>query len=803
MNDVFQLMGILRGTLAYVQLLSIFSRKKSSQKTSTKDHVTMAAIPPSIALIAISNGSPAGIPNPVNALSAHVRQFLQTSINNALRDPSILAIILVGRPDGSGVFSAGADIKEFSGSSGGSVTTSEPGGIPTLNDLAHLMEGSSKPIIAALSGVCLGGGMELALAAQYRVADKTLKYGLPEVKIGLIPGAGGTQRLPRLCGVRYALDVIVRGRTNCSSQEGLKCGFLDGVALDKESVVDCALRWANWASKLPPNALDSRRLCHRSVPDDEEGVQNGDMCDFALSSCPRKEAGGESAHSTVEAIRASFELSSFTEGMEVEKNVFNDLLYHSLQGRAYRHLFFAERSSSGGRRKATNQLAKGKGSVGVIGAGTMGRGIAISFLKAGYAPVILIDVNIKGLEAGVQYIQSIMKIDAKKGRLTPSNLKAALSSLKSSTELSSLANCDLVVEAVFENLVVKRDIFSKLDSIVKKKDALLLSNTSTLDVDAISSSLSPSRRSFCAGMHFFSPAHIMKLVEVVRGKDTSSDSLETIRAVTKRIRKVPVVVGNCDGFVGNRMMHPYTTESTLVLVDHGGGKAGLTIADVDAAIGPKHFGMALGPFEVSDVAGNDIGYNIRREKGLIRDPKTGQVGKNRLQGMRYTEIADEMVEKLGRLGQKVQKGWYNYDKKVGKGRKPINSMEMQQLLDKYSKDSPCKGTRLEKDEIVQRVLFPLVNEGFKILEEGIASDPSDIDIIYLYGYGWPAYRGGPMFWADNEVGLPVILNKLEQLHKMHPGTEYFRPSALLRECVENGLGVQEYFRQSKAAKSKL
>jgi 3-hydroxyacyl-CoA dehydrogenase len=667
------------------------------------------------------------------------------------------------------------------------------------------MEGSPKPIIAALTGVCLGGGMELALAAQYRVAEKSLKYGLPEVKIGLIPGAGGTQRLPRLCGVRYALDVIVRGRINCSSYEGLKCGFLDGVASNEETVIDCAMRWARWALKLPPITLESRRLCHRSVPHDADGMQNTDMCDFALQSCPPKEAGGESARAAVEAIRVSFELSSFTEGMEVEKNIFNDLLYHSLQGRAYRHIFFAERSSSGGRRKATTQLAKGKGTVGVIGAGTMGRGISISFLKAGYGPLILVDVNAKGLEAGVKYIQTILQADAKKGRLSPSQLKAALGSLESSTELSSLANCDLVVEAVFENLGLKRDIFSKLDSIVKKKDTLLLSNTSTLDVDAISSSLSPRRRSFCAGMHFFSPAHMMKLVEVVKGKDTSPDTLETIRAVTKRIGKIPVVVGNCDGFVGNRMMHPYTTESTLVLVEHGGGEDGLTVADVDAAIGVKYFGMALGPFEVSDVAGNDIGYNIRREKGLVRDSKTGQVGMKRPRGMRYTEIADEMVEKMGRLGQKVQKGWYNYDPNVGKGRKPLFSMEMQQLLDKYSKNSPFKGTKLQNDEIVQRVLFPLVNEGFKILEEGIASDPSDIDIIYLYGYGWPAWRGGPMFWADNDVGLPVILNKLEQLHKMNPGSEYFRPSALLRECVRKGLGVQQYFRRSKldAMKSKL
>jgi len=344
---------------------------------------------------------------------------------------------------------------------------------------------------------------------------------------------------------------------------------------------------------------------------------------------------------------------------------------------------------------------------------------------------------------------------------------------------------------------VKRDIFSKLNTIVQKQDALLLSNTSTLDVDAIASSLAPERRAFCAGMHFFSPAHIMKLVEVVRGSETSPGTLDIIRAVTKRIKKVAVVVGNCDGFVGNRMLHPYTTESTLLLADYGGGKAGLGIPDVDAAVGPKYFGMAVGPFVMSDIAGNDIGYNIRREKGLLRDLKTGVVGPNRKQ-MRYTELGDEMVEKLGRVGQKAKKGWYDYDPKVGKGRKPLVSSEMQDLVDTYSKNSLNRGMKLSGDEIVQRVLFPLINEGFKILEEGIASEPSDIDIIYIYGYGWPAWRGGPMFYADNHVGLPKILSELEKFHEVHPSSEYFRPSELLRKCVGMGLGVQEYYNNGYA-----
>ena len=465
--------------------------------------------------------------------------------------------------------------------------------------------------------------MELALAAHYRIADRTVQYGLPEVKIGLIPGAGGTQRLPRLCGVRYALDVIARGRIDGGWEEGLEGGFLDGVVVVGEGVLDCAVRWAEWASGLVMGSaccggsiLDGRRLCLKSsVPEDKEGVGNGDLCDFALGSVPPREKGGESARAAIEAIRASFELPSFEEGMAVEKDLFNDLLYHSLQGRAYRHIFFAERSSSSSSKRSNvkntsnvgSQLKKGKGTIGIIGAGTMGRGIAISFLRAGFGPVIMVDVNPKGLKAGVQFIQSTIQAEIKKGRLSTTKVEKILSNLQSSSELSSLSNCDLIVEAAFENLNVKRDIFSKLNTISTKKEALLLSNTSTLDVDAIASSLSPERRQYCAGMHFFSPAHIMKLVEVVRGIATSAATLEIIRAVTKRIKKVPVVVGNCDGFVGNRMMHPYTTESALLLADYGGGADGVGVSDVDDALGQGHFGMAVGPFVVSDIAGNDIG----------------------------------------------------------------------------------------------------------------------------------------------------------------------------------------------------
>jgi 3-hydroxyacyl-CoA dehydrogenase len=598
-------------------------------------------------------------------------------------------------------------------------------------------------------------------------------------------------------------------------EEGMTCGLLDGTTKDNESVIECAIRWAQWSVSLPSTVLNSRRLFYRNVPVDTDGVGNGDLCDMALTSLPLKEKGGESAHCCVEAIRASFELESFDAGINAESALFDDLLYHSLQGRAYRHIFFAERSSSssslsngGGKTSGSSGggLVNGKGTIGVIGAGTMGRGIAVSFLRAGFGPVIMVDVNPDGLAAGVKDVRSILEGESKRGKIDSSKLAVILSHLESSSDLSSLVDCDLIVEAAFENLKVKREIFTKLDAIVTKKDALILSNTSTLDVDAIASSLSPDRRQYCAGMHFFSPAHVMKLVEVVRGSNTSSSALAVIRAVTKRIKKVPVVVGNCDGFVGNRMLHPYSSESCLLLAEYGGGSSGLTISNIDAAMGPKYFGMAVGPFVLYDIAGNDIGYNIRREKGLLRDPKTGIVGPNRKQ-IRYTELADEIVE-MGRLGQKTKKGWYDYDPKVGKGRKPIPSSEVQDLIDKYSMNSHLRGSKLSRDEIVARVFFPLVNEGFKILEEGIASDPGDIDIIYLYGYGWPAWRGGPMFWADNYVGLPQILKELERFHQMYPNSEYFQPSELLRKCVELNVGVQEYYTKGLAkltscTKSKL
>jgi 3-hydroxyacyl-CoA dehydrogenase len=623
--------------------------------TSTTSSAIDMIIPSSVSIIAISDGVPSGTSNPVNALSRDVVHYLHSSIGKALLDPDKTSIVLVGKLDGSGNFSAGADIREFSSSlstgigssssSSSSPPTAVPETRPTLRDLCDLIEMSPKPVIAGLHGACLGGGMELALSCHYRVSDaKTLRYGLPEVRIGLLPGAGGTQRLTRLVGIRESLDMILRGGIHRGYEAGVKSGFLDGIVDandDDGSVLTCAVRWAMRASSSPtcPDDLDARRLRNRVVPPDDDGIGNEIMCDVAMSSLPPKSRGGESAHACLEALRASFRDGlSFDDGMEIERGLFEDLLYNSLQGRAYRHVFFAERrrssssssssplsssSSSGGEKKGGGggatvednncSLGMGRGAVGVIGAGTMGRGIAVSFLRAGYGPVILVDVNPEGLEAGTKDVRSILMRESSKGgggkESEPTKLAGRLSNLESSTDLSSLSGCDLIVEAAYENLDVKREIFSKLDVIVSRRDALILSNTSTLDVDAIASSLSLDRRPYCAGMHFFSPAHIMKLVEVVRGEATSESTLDVISATTRRIGKVPVVVGNCDGFVGNRMIHPYTTEACLLLAEYGGGdgRSGLGICDVDDAMGQENFGMAVGPFVMSDIAGNDIG----------------------------------------------------------------------------------------------------------------------------------------------------------------------------------------------------
>jgi len=766
-------------------------------------------MPSSVHIIHIADPT-APRPNPVNPLGARTRLRLSRSLRSALGDGAVQSVILTGGANGGRNFSAGADIREFSlpASEVTSSTTieGEDEAVPSLVELCHLIESSPKPVVAAISGACLGGGLELALSCHYRVgpdpsspAGLKTKLGLPEVNIGLIPGAGGTQRLPRLCDLGWSLGAITTGRM-VGVAEALKVGLLDGAAgggaaaSADESLLDCAARWARYAEVMPTSG---RMLSRRRVRGDDRAAMAA-LCDKAARKLPPVAKGGEAVQAAVQSVRASFVPydATFECGMETEAAIFTRLLVESGQGRARRHAFFAERAAAGSSRPSDSAAAAVRGmlsdpsgtAVGVIGAGTMGSGIALTFLRAGYAPVVLIDNNDSGLKRGVALIEKLIKGDVAKRRLSPKAAKAMGAALAPSTDLAALGRCRFIVEAAFESLDIKRDIFGKLDAIAPA-DAYLCSNTSTLDIDAIASSLSPARRPYCAGMHFFSPAHVMKLVEIVRGADTSSETLAVISAVTKKIRKVGVTVGNCDGFVGNRMLNPYTSE--MLFVVEGGGAS---VMQVDAAI--SKFGMAIGPFLMSDLAGNDIGYKISLARGLAKDPKTGLPGPNRKEGMRWTDLGGDLVAELGRVGQKAGKGWHTYDKRIGKGRMPMPSSEVAALIASFAakSSSPDKGRKLKNEDIVERLLYPLVNEGFKILEEGIARDPADIDVIYIYGYGWPVWRGGPMFWADNEVGLPTLLQKLEEFHKRYP-SDYYVPSKLLRTCVALDVGVQEYYRK--------
>ena len=681
--------------------------------------------------------------------------------------------------------------------------------IPSITQLAHQIEVSTKPIIAAITGVALGGGLELALGCHFRVCDEKTKIGLPEVNIGLIPGGGGTQRLPRVChggNVAWALDVILTGRM-VKADEAKRVGVIDDIAKN-EHILEVARKWAIFAESM--GDMKRRIACCKSVfaeDDVNSKTMARNICDDMMKKLPKVERGGKAKHAALKAVKAAFEKRTFEDGMAVEEELFWDLLLNSEQGRGLRHAFFAERaaqklSGSEGIHSGVGKALmdpKGGALVGVIGAGTMGSGIAITFLRAGYQ-VILVDNSSQGLERGSKLIANILQQDVKKKRMTSKQVEFILAhNFSTTTDMKSsnkLSECLLVIEAVFENINIKKSIFQQLLAVVKHPKALLLSNTSTLDIDSIASALSPERRRFCAGMHFFSPAHVMKLVEIVVSSSTSTETVSLIQAVTaKKLRKVGVVVGNCEGFVGNRMLFPYTGESAFVLEE---GRA--SVPEVDKAI--TSFGMALGPFTMGDLAGNDIGYLVRKGKGMVNDPKTGLPGPNRKSGMRYSDLGDDLVAKLDRVGQKCLKGWYDYDIKIGRGRQPMPSKEVEEFIATYNKGK--KVAKYSKQEIIERVLFPLVNEGFKILEEGIARSPSDIDVIYLYGYGWPAWRGGPMYWADHEVGLPYLLKRLEQMNTEFPGSSYYVPSALLRKCVGLGITVETYYKKRlNGGKSKL
>ncbi len=622
---------------------------------------------------------------PVNALSWHVRQGLKDGVAQGLSDPAIKAIVI--RCDGK-TFIAGADITEFT------QAPKKPGLHATLD----AMELSAKPVIAAIHGTALGGGLETALCCHYRIAVASAKLGVPEVKLGLLPGAGGTQRLPRLVGVAMAADMCAGG-VPISATKAMEVGLVDRIA-GEDSLASDAIAFAREMIAVGPRAT-------RDLP-----VQ-GDASDIEAikAAGARKWKGFDAPYANLACVEAATRLP-FDEGTAFERAEFMKLMMGS-QSAAQRHIFFAERQAAKIDGLPKDIQLRDIKKVGVIGAGTMGGGISMNFLAAGI-PVTILEMSQEALDKGAGLIRSNYEASAAKGRFTSAQVEGMMGLLTPTLSYDDLADCDLVIEAVYESMDVKKIVFGKLDAIVKQ-GAILASNTSYLDVNEIAAATS--RSADVLGMHFFSPANVMKLLEVVRGDKTADDVLATAMAIGKRIGKVAVVAGVCDGFIGNRMLMPRQVQATQLLME------GATPQQIDKV--HTDFGMPMGPFQMSDLAGVDIGWH--------RDET------------RVESIRDALCAK-GRWGQKTAKGFYDYDEK----RTPTPSAEVTSIIEEFRSTSNLPKRDISDQEIIERTLYPMVNEGYLILEEGKAQRASDIDVVWIYGYGWPVYRGGPMFWGDLE-----------------------------------------------------
>ncbi|MBR8130555.1 3-hydroxyacyl-CoA dehydrogenase NAD-binding domain-containing protein [Burkholderia ambifaria] len=638
---------------------------------------------------------------PVNGLGLSTRQGVMDALDRALQDPSVTAIVLTGA---GRAFSGGADITEFN--------TPKALQEPTLHTVIRAVEASAKPVVAALHSVVMGGGLELALGAHYRVAAPGAQVALPEVKLGLLPGAGGTQRLPRAVGLETALNMIVSGAPVPSEQLATS-GLFDEMA--DGDLLDAAVAFARkvGAQKGPHPRVRDRKIVHENA---------AGFIQFARNSARAAAPNFPAPHKCIDAIEAGV-LNGFDKGSVAEREGFVALMM-TPESRALRHAFFGERAASKIPDVPADTPVREIRRVGVIGAGTMGGGIAMNFINAGL-PVTLLETKQDALERGLATIRKNYDAQVKKGKLTQQKLDARMALITPTLSYDDLKDADLIVEAVFEELGVKEQVFGQLDA-VAKPGAILASNTSTLDVDKIAAFTK--RPQDVVGMHFFSPANVMKLLEVVRGAQTAKDVLATVMAVAKKIRKTAVVSGVCDGFIGNRMIEQYIRQALFMLEE------GALPAQVDRAI--EKFGFAMGPFRMSDLAGNDIGWAIRKRR-YVEKPD-----------LQYSKIADRLCE-LGRFGQKTGGGWYDY---VPGDRKAKPSALVDEMVVAYSKERGVERRKIGDDEIVERLVFALVNEGAKILEEKIASKASDIDMVYLTGYGFPLWRGGPMLYADM-VGL--------------------------------------------------
>ena len=674
---------------------------------------------------------------PVNGLGHAIRQGIAAGLQHAQADEAVRAIMITGA---NNVFSGGADIREFN--------TPKALAEPTLLQVIAAAEASAKPVIAAIGGVCMGGGLELALGCHYRVAAPAAKLALPEVKLGLIPGAGGTQRLPRAVGVERALEMIVGG-------EPVAAAKLAGTALIDEIVEgDFAAGAMQFAQRVVTENLPPRRIRDLSVAVSDPAEFFADAREKAVAQNPHLPAPAR----CVDAVRAAVE-KPFDEGARYEREIFLELI-KSPESRAMRHAFFAERAASKIADVPADTAARAIAKVAVIGAGTMGGGIAMAFANAGY-PVTLVESKHEALERGLGVIRRNYDSAVKRGRLRPDDMAARLDRISTTLSFDALSDADLLVEAVFEDMAVKEDVFRKLDA-AAKPDAILATNTSTLDVDRIAAVTS--RPQDVVGLHFFSPANVMRLLEVVRGRETGKDVLATAMQVAKKIGKVAVVSGVCDGFIGNRMLEQYLRQAMFLLEE------GASPAQVDRAL--EAFGMAMGPFRMSDLAGNDIGWAVRKRR-YVEKPQVA-----------YSRIADRLCE-LGRFGQKTGSGWYRYD---AASREARPDPAVDEMIAAYRKEKGLEPRTIDDAEIVERCIYALVNEGARILEEGIAARASDIDVVYLTGYGFPRHRGGPMFHADL-VGLRDVAARMEEFSARGCGDPgFWKPAPRLARLASEGRG---------------
>ena len=670
---------------------------------------------------------------PVNALGADVRRGLLEAVEAADADASINAVVLVGAGRN---FLGGADIREFG----------KPPMPPALPDVCNRIEACSKPVVAAIHGACLGGGLEIALGAHYRVALNGAKLGLPEVALGLLPGAGGTQRTPRLVGAKAALDLMLSGR-HASAAEAAKLGLVDRVEQGEDPVA----AGLSYAKELLDAGAAVRRTRDASLLANREEQQAA--IDAARTETAKKARGLFSPLKIVDAVQGALDLA-FDDGLALERKLFLECL-DSPQRAGLVHAFFAERETA---KSPETRDAKPRqvASVGIVGGGTMGAGIAVAALDAGL-PVTMIERDEEALARGRKNVEKVYDGQVAKGRMTEEGKAAVMARWNGSTEYDALAQADLVIEAVFEEMGVKKAVFAELDRVCKP-GAVLATNTSYLDIDEIAASIS--RPQDVIGLHFFSPANIMKLLEIVVPAKVSADVVATAFELAKKLKKTPVRAGVCDGFIGNRILAVYGQAAQYMMED------GASPYQIDKAL--RDFGYPMGPFQVSDLAGGDIGWATRKRRAATRDPKA-----------RYVQIADRIAER-GWFGQKTGRGYYLYPEGARVG---TPDPEVEAIIDTERQRAGIAPRSFTDEEIVRRYLAAMINEGANVVHQGIALRPLDVDVTFVHGYGFPRYRGGPMKYADT-VGLPKILDDIREFAKEDP--LFWKPSPLLEELVAKG-----------------